>query len=126
MNAEPYRQTIPTNMILGTMADGKERYGGEIARMTGLRPASVYAILYRLYSRGFLLDRWENVATLRGPRKRYWRLNPENPLPTELEQLRAENLVLKRQLREKSTAQVALAEEFHSLVDEVRKGLVEK
>jgi transcription initiation factor IIE alpha subunit len=112
-------------MVLDTLADGQERYGSEIARMTGLRTASVYSMLRRLHDRGYILDRWTDTPKgTQGPQKRrYWRLNPDNPAPSEVDDLRQENLRLKARLREKTASQLAVESQFQMLVDEVRKGL---
>jgi hypothetical protein len=50
-------------------------------------------------------------------------LNPDNPAPSEVDDLRQENLRLKARLREKTASQLAVESQFQMLVDEVRKGL---
>lgn len=91
-----------TELVLKTLDVG-ERYGSEIARLTGFRRPVVYGILYRLYQAGFLLDRWEPSPDGKGPPRRYWRLNPDAPpfsQLTEVDLLRAENARLRKQIRE--------------------------
>lgn len=52
-----------------------ERYGLEVIEATGMKSGSLYPILHRLESRGFLLSSWEDpasaIAAQRRPRRRY-------------------------------------------------------
>jgi DNA-binding PadR family transcriptional regulator len=76
------RITIQMYVVLAALLNepGRERWGFELAGVTGRSPGTIYPILARLGEAGIVLDRREDVApgTDRPPR-RYWRLNPAQP-----------------------------------------------
>ena len=68
--------TYPTSMALAAIAEG-HRYGFDIMDTTGLPDGTVYPILRRLESRGYLSAHWENdeTAIQEGrPTRRYYEL----------------------------------------------------
>jgi DNA-binding PadR family transcriptional regulator len=68
--------TYPTAMALAAIGEG-HRYGFDIMDTTGLPDGTVYPILRRLESRGYLVGRWEDgeVALREGrPARRYYEL----------------------------------------------------
>ncbi len=68
--------TYPTAMALAAIGEG-HRYGFDIMDATGLPDGTVYPILRRLESRGYLIGRWEDdaLAFEEGrPARRYYEL----------------------------------------------------
>jgi transcription initiation factor IIE alpha subunit len=111
-----------SQQVLAALAEREELYGHEIARRINAAPATVYRVLYRLYARGYVLDRLEDESDqMSRSRRRYWRLNPDPPETSELERLRAENKSLKKQLRERPEG---LRAEFQTLIADLRKDLL--
>ena len=76
------RMTLATQAVLGALLERPERelYGLEIVKASGLEPGTIYPILQRLRSAGWVSDRWEppepGQAEGRPPR-RYYRLTIE-------------------------------------------------
>ncbi|MCA1708308.1 MAG: PadR family transcriptional regulator [Actinobacteria bacterium] len=58
------------------MVDGERRdhYGFELSKITGLKSGTLYPILARLESAGWLCSGWESSDTPGRPRRRYYRL----------------------------------------------------
>lgn len=68
--------TYPTAMVLAAIGEG-HRYGFDIMDATGLPDGTVYPILRRLETRGYLVGKWEeaDVAFREGrPARRYYEL----------------------------------------------------
>jgi DNA-binding PadR family transcriptional regulator len=65
------RVTLPLLRVLTALLDG-ERYGLDLAKSAGLTTGTVYPILQRLESDGWVASRWEQidpVAEGRRPRR---------------------------------------------------------
>ena len=75
MAAEP-RLTLQTQLVLSVLLDGGEQYGLEIAKQAGLASGTIYPILARLETAGWVESGWEDIdESLEGRRKRrYYRL----------------------------------------------------
>lgn len=76
------RMTVGVLAVLGALLDRRdaELYGLEIVRASGLEPGTIYPILQRLRSVGWVSDRWEDPAPGRRegrPPRRYYRLTVE-------------------------------------------------
>jgi DNA-binding PadR family transcriptional regulator len=74
--------TVPTQLVLTVLlADpAREMYGLELCAAAGLQSGTIHPILARLERRGWLCSRWEQVdpAQAGRPRRRYYRLDPDN------------------------------------------------
>jgi PadR family transcriptional regulator, regulatory protein PadR len=74
--------TLPTQLVLTTLLDNPtaELYGLEICAAAGLPSGTIHPILARLERIGWLISRWEEIdPKLEGrPRRRYYRINPDN------------------------------------------------
>lgn len=75
------RMTIPTQAVLGALltADG-EVYGLQIVRASGLAAGTIYPILQRLLSAGWVVARWEpreQAQAEHRPPRRYYELSPQ-------------------------------------------------
>jgi PadR family transcriptional regulator, regulatory protein PadR len=72
------RVTGPLLKVLRSFleAPGHEVYGLELARATGLKSGTLYPILDRLESRGWVSSRWEerDPAEMGRPRRRFYQL----------------------------------------------------
>lgn len=81
MVADP-RMTLPTQLVLRALLEDpqRERYGLEICAAAGLPSGTIHPILARLEKVGWLLSSWEQVDPKEQgrPRRRYYRLNPNN------------------------------------------------
>lgn len=76
------RMTTGVLAVLGALLErpGDELYGLEIVRASGLEPGTIYPILQRLRTNGWVNDRWEDPqpAQAQGrPPRRYYRLTIE-------------------------------------------------
>jgi DNA-binding PadR family transcriptional regulator len=75
------RLTIQTQAVLGALlaADG-EVYGLQIVRASGLAAGTIYPILQRLRTAGWIVARWEpdeQAHTEHRPPRRYYDLTPQ-------------------------------------------------
>ena len=74
------RLTLQTQLVLTALLrdPGSERYGLEIAREAHLPSGTIYPILARLESAGWLLGGWEDIDEAREGRRRrrYYKLSP--------------------------------------------------
>jgi PadR family transcriptional regulator PadR len=75
------RMTIQTQAVLGAMlaAEG-EIYGLQIVRASGLAAGTIYPILQRLRSAGWVVARWEPEEQAQAehrPPRRYYELSPQ-------------------------------------------------
>jgi PadR family transcriptional regulator, regulatory protein PadR len=72
------RLTLQVQLTLRAMLDGLDRelYGLELVDATGLPPGTIYPIMARLESAGWVSSRWEDIEPeAKGrPRRRYYRL----------------------------------------------------
>ncbi len=71
------RMTVQTRMVLSALLgeSGREVYGLQIVEATGLPPGTMYPILSRLESAGWIESRWEQADqhAVGRPRRRYYR-----------------------------------------------------
>jgi PadR family transcriptional regulator, regulatory protein PadR len=75
------RLTLQVQLTLRAMLDGLDRelYGLELVEATGLPPGTIYPIMARLESAGWVSSRWEEIGQeAKGrPRRRYYRLSAD-------------------------------------------------
>lgn len=75
------RMTLQVQLTLRAMLDGSdtELYGLELVDATGLPPGTIYPIMARLESAGWVSSRWEETGQeARGrPRRRYYQLTAD-------------------------------------------------
>jgi PadR family transcriptional regulator PadR len=75
------RMTLQTRLVLKVFADapGDDHYGLEIARAAGLPSGTIYPLLARLETAGWLASGWEDIdpAAAGRRRRRYYRLTGE-------------------------------------------------
>ncbi|MEH0396217.1 helix-turn-helix transcriptional regulator [Streptomyces sp. NBC_01260] len=75
----PFRVTDATLDVLETLLSGDEQlYGLKIAKLAGRPSGSVVPILMRLEGCGWLLSEWEQNQDARGPRRRFYQINPDH------------------------------------------------
>ncbi|MEU3547098.1 PadR family transcriptional regulator [Streptomyces longwoodensis] len=75
----PFRVTDATLDVLETLLSGDEQlYGLKIAKVAGRPSGSVVPILMRLEGCGWVLSEWEQDSGARGPRRRFYRINPDH------------------------------------------------
>ncbi len=66
------------DVVEALLQGGDKLYGLKIARDIGRPTGSVFPILARLERLGWVDSEWESTeATARGPRRRFYRLNPD-------------------------------------------------
>lgn len=53
---------------------GREVYGLELLRTTGVKSGTLYPLLDRLEARGWVDSRWEEKSAGPGPRRRFYKL----------------------------------------------------
>lgn len=70
------RVTLQVLTLLEALTDDltAERYGFELSKATGLKSGTLYPILARLESAGWLSSGWESAEVTSRPRRRYYRL----------------------------------------------------
>ena len=72
------RVTRPTVDVLEVLlASAEPLWGLRIITATGRQPGTVYPILERLESQGWLTSTWEEDASRPGPRRRFHVLTPD-------------------------------------------------
>ncbi|WP_433386787.1 PadR family transcriptional regulator [Micromonospora sp. KLBMP9576] len=75
------RITIPVARVLAALLTEPdvERYGLDLIAMTGLPSGTLYPVLHRLRSAGWLTAEWEAVdpSSVGRPARRYYRLTAE-------------------------------------------------
>jgi PadR family transcriptional regulator, regulatory protein PadR len=75
------RLTLQVQLTLRAMLDGLDRelYGLELVEATGLPPGTIYPIMARLESAGWVSSRWEETGPeAKGrPRRRYYGLTAD-------------------------------------------------
>lgn len=73
---EDVRVTLQVLKLLEVLIDdlSAERYGFELSKSTGLKSGTLYPILARLESAGWLSSGWESAAVTGRPRRRYYHL----------------------------------------------------
>jgi PadR family transcriptional regulator, regulatory protein PadR len=72
------RLTLQVQLTLRAMLDepARELYGLELVEATGLPPGTMYPIMARLETAGWVTSRWEEAGpeAMGRPRRRYYRL----------------------------------------------------
>ena len=73
------RITVPTVKVLRLLLDEPKTavWGLEIVKKTGLLTGTVYPIMDRLETLGWVSSEWEPDNDRNGPRRRYYRIRPE-------------------------------------------------
>jgi PadR family transcriptional regulator PadR len=76
------KMTLQTKTVLrlALQEPGREWYGLQMIEATGLPAGTIYPIIARLESHGWLESRWEDPAeheTAGRPRRRYYRFTPD-------------------------------------------------
>lgn len=75
------RMTITTQLVLRALlaTPGREMYGLEIIRGTGLPSGTIYPALYRLQTAGWISVRDERINPVHEgrPRRRYYQVTPD-------------------------------------------------
>jgi len=69
-----------TRVLIALLNASEDRvYGLDLAGRTGIRVGTLYPILDRLLTAGWVHDEWEDVepAAVGRPRRRYYRLTPD-------------------------------------------------
>lgn len=86
MMHRPRRVTQPTLDVLAALLSSKSKvWGLEVVRQTGLKTGTVYPILARLETFGWIRSSWEVDQKHKGPRRRLWELTQEGEVrATEL------------------------------------------
>ncbi|WP_245812309.1 PadR family transcriptional regulator [Actinophytocola xinjiangensis] len=97
------RMTLPTQLVLRTLLEepSREMYGLEICAVAGLPSGTIHPILARLEQAGWVRSHWENVdPRAEGrPRRRYYRLDPNNIAAVQAALARADAAVARLRLR---------------------------
>src|SRR5262245_26108454 len=86
--------TYPTTLVLHAIADGV-RYGFDIADRTGLQTGTVYPVLRRLESLGYVRSSWESEKIARReqrPARRYYEITRAGQETLDVARARFENL----------------------------------
>jgi len=92
------RITLQTLQVLGILLTDPldEHYGLEISRASGLPTGSIYPILTRLETAGWVTSAWENIDESeqgRRRRRRYYRLTAEGVKSAQDEVAKAHQLL---------------------------------
>ncbi|MFJ2099365.1 PadR family transcriptional regulator [Streptomyces anulatus] len=75
----PFRITGATVDVVEALLSGDEElYGLKIAKSIGRPSGSVVPILMRLEACGWVLSEWEQDESVRGPRRRFYRLHADH------------------------------------------------
>ena len=76
------KMTLPTQLVLMALLDepDQERYGLELSELASLATGTIHPILARLEKAGWVHSRWEQIDPKQQgrPRRRYYKLNPNN------------------------------------------------
>lgn len=78
------RVTPATALVLESLLAAERVWGLQIVKDVGKKPGTVYPILDRLESAGWVQGEWETSELRKGPRRRYYHLvSDARPLATE-------------------------------------------
>jgi PadR family transcriptional regulator, regulatory protein PadR len=78
------RVTPATALVLEALLSADSVWGLQIIKEVGKKPGTVYPILDRLESAGWIRGEWDSTEDRKGPRRRYYRLLAEaRPLAQE-------------------------------------------
>lgn len=68
------RITPATALVLDVLLSAESVWGLQIVKDVGKKPGTVYPILDRLESAGWIVGEWDTTEDRKGPRRRYYRL----------------------------------------------------
>lgn len=68
------RITPATALVLEVLLSAESVWGLQIVKDVGKKPGTVYPILDRLESAGWIVGEWDTTEDRKGPRRRYYRL----------------------------------------------------
>ncbi|TLM80867.1 PadR family transcriptional regulator [Pseudarthrobacter sp. NamE5] len=71
------RVTPATALVLESLLSAERVWGLQIVKDAGKKPGTVYPILDRLESAGWIQGEWDTAEVRKGPRRRYYRLVSE-------------------------------------------------
>lgn len=72
------RVTASTTEVLSILLEAPDPiWGLQIVKSTGRYPGTIYPILERLESSGWITGAWDTDSDRKGPRRRFYTLNPE-------------------------------------------------
>jgi PadR family transcriptional regulator, regulatory protein PadR len=71
------RVTPATALVLEALLAAESVWGLQIVKDVGKKPGTVYPILDRLESAGWVQGEWDSSEERKGPRRRYYRLLAE-------------------------------------------------
>jgi len=78
------RVTPATALVLKSLLSAESVWGLQVVKDVGKKPGTVYPILDRLESAGWVQGEWDTSESRKGPRRRYYRLISEaRPLAVE-------------------------------------------
>lgn len=70
------RITPATASVLEVLLSDEHVWGLQIVKDAGKKPGTIYPILDRLESSGWIQGEWDTEEARKGPRRRYYRLVP--------------------------------------------------
>jgi DNA-binding PadR family transcriptional regulator len=71
------RITPSTALVLEALLSAERVWGLQIVKDVGKKPGTIYPILDRLESAGWVIGEWDTAEDRKGPRRRYYRLISE-------------------------------------------------
>lgn len=71
------RVTPATALVLEALLSAERVWGLQIVKDAGKKPGTIYPILDRLESLGWVIGEWDTQESRKGPRRRYYRLLAE-------------------------------------------------
>lgn len=82
---KPLQRVTPTTTeVLEILLDASEPiWGLQIVKLTGRYPGTIYPILERLETSGWITGAWDDDDVRKGPRRRVYTLNPEAKVSAE-------------------------------------------
>jgi PadR family transcriptional regulator PadR len=83
------RVTPATALVLESLLSAESVWGLQLVKGVGKKPGTVYPILDRLESAGWVQGEWDTSETRKGPRRRYYRL-VSDARPLALEYVKAQ------------------------------------
>lgn len=71
------RVTPATALVLEALLSAERVWGLQIVKDAGKKPGTIYPILDRLETAGWVAGEWDTDEARKGPRRRYYRLVPD-------------------------------------------------
>ena len=71
------RVTPATALVLEALLSAESVWGLQIVKDAGKKPGTIYPILERLETLGWITGEWDTQESRKGPRRRYYRLLAE-------------------------------------------------